>query len=363
MVRKRSLWIQIAVWAGVYLFWVLLFRNKAFVLTRTMTVEFCYLLFIAANFYLNTWVLIPRLLYRKKYITYGFALLSGIVVAAFLRVPLALFLNEHYFLAGREQPGFISLFFNSLLNIFIWVICLIAGVLVMDKIRQRQYIDDLEQQKARNELDFLKAQFNPHFLFNSINSIYGHIDKNNATARSMLLTFSEMLRYQLYECNTEQIAIEKEVQYIRNYITLQQTRKEENLVILLDIGETVRGFSITPLLFTSFIENCFKHVSNFEIKENRIEISLQKTENSLLFKAFNTREDQAEEIAPKEGWEAGAKPDCSGKEIAGKNMENGIGIKNTLRRLELLCPGKYQLDMRNNPSGYEVILNLTLHAS
>ena len=107
--------------------------------------------------------------------------------------------------------------------------------------RFEKYIEGIEKEKIQNELDFLKAQFNPHFLFNSINSIYGNINKSNSTAREMLLTFSEMLRYQLYECTTSKISIEKEINYIRNYVTLQQTRKPDNLSIQLHIVEDVKG--------------------------------------------------------------------------------------------------------------------------
>ncbi len=140
--------------------------------------------------------------------------------------------------------------------------------------RFAKYIEVIEKEKMQNELDFLKAQFNPHFLFNSINSIYGNINKNNSTAREMLLTFSEMLRYQLYECNTSRISIEKEINYIRNYINLQQVRKPENLAIQLYISEDVRGIMIAPLLFITFIENSFKYVSNYEGKLNEVKISL-----------------------------------------------------------------------------------------
>src|SRR6476620_6305096 len=113
-----------------------------------------------------------------------------------------------------------------MVNIFIWVLIFVFVKLIADKIRFRNYIHAIKKEKTKNELDYLKAQFNPHFLFNSINSIYGHIDRKNYKARDMLHTFSEMLRYQLYECNADHITIEKEINYIRNYIVLQQSRKE-----------------------------------------------------------------------------------------------------------------------------------------
>jgi LytS/YehU family sensor histidine kinase len=204
--------------------------------------------------------------------------------------------------------------------------------------RFRKYVDSIEKENTRNELNFLKAQFNPHFLFNSINSIYGHIDKNNPTARNMLLTFSEMLRYQLYECNTDSIGIDKEINYIRNYVALQQTRKEESLAVSLTIKEDVQGFAIAPMLFIAFIENAFKYVSNSEAEENRVEICLDRQGDLLLFRTFNTRE----------------------KNNGSPIRHQGIGIANVRRRLELLYPGGYELHTEEAERSFEVRLRIQL---
>ncbi|MEP6948159.1 MAG: histidine kinase [Ginsengibacter sp.] len=336
--NKNQLWTHIAIWTGLYIFWILIFQNHAFVFTRTLTVEFCYLFFIAGNYYFNIHYTVPRLLYQKKYVSFSLMLLGGIVAGALLRVPLAMYLNQHLFLVDQPQPASAKLFLNSLLNIFVWVICIVAAKLIIDKIRFQKYIDEIEKEKTKNELDFLKAQFNPHFLFNSINSIYGHIEKGNSSARKMLLTFSEMLRYQLYECNIEKIPIEKEINYIRNYVALQQVRKEESLVVKLNIYDNVKGFTIAPLLFIAFIENAFKYVSNNDLKENRVEILLCSFENSLLFKIFNTKETYH----------------------ITDTKNRGIGIANVKRRLELLYPGKYNLNIVNRDSDYQVTLKLQI---
>lgn len=337
MIRARW-WIHIASWAALYLFWVTVFQNHALTLSRTFTVEFCYLLFIAGNYYFQLFFAIPKLLYRKKYLAFGGSLLGGLVVSSFLRTLLALYMNAHFFPPGGTRPAFNTVFFNSLLNICVWVTFLLTIRLIAEKIRFRKTIDLLQKENTKNELDFLKAQFNPHFLFNSINSIYGHIDKNNPTARNMLLTFSEMLRYQLYECNVDAIGIDKELNYIRNYTALQQIRKEEDLVVQLKIGQEVRGFTIAPLLFIAFIENAFKYVSNNESGESRVEISLDKLDGTLLFDLLNTKE--------KNGHPA---------------LEHqGIGISNVKRRLELLYPGRHDLSIQEQDHSYRVSLKIQL---
>lgn len=331
------MWIHIAWWAGLYLLWVALFQHRALVVSRTLTVEFCYLVFVAANYYFHSRFTIPRLLYRGHYLAFALLLPAGVLVTALLRVPLALYLNRHVFNVGGAQPGALETFINSALNILVWTLCLVAVKLVADKIRLRQYLETVEKEKAKNELALLKAQLNPHFLFNSINSIYGHIDKSNPTARTMLLSFSEMLRYQLYECNTERVAIDKEINYIRNYVALQQARKEESLVVRLTISEAVRGCAIAPLLFISFIENAFKYVSNSDTLENRVEVLLDKQKDGLVFRTYNTKDTTLRPPSHK-----------------------GIGLANVKRRLELLYPGRHQLVVDDGRDYFEVNLTLDL---
>jgi two-component system LytT family sensor kinase len=336
--KQSKIISHIALWAALYLFWIIVFQNRSFTFSRTMTVEFCYLFFIAGNFYFSTTYTIPRYLYRQQYILFGLVFLSGIVATAILRVPLATYLNLHFFIPGRPQPGIQQLFLNSFTNIFIWSICLVTIKLIIDRMRLQQYIADIQKEKSKTELDFLKAQFNPHFLFNSINAIYGHIDKKNGAARHMLLTFSEMLRYQLYECNTESISIEKELHFIKNYIALQQSRKEESLIVRFQVADSIRGFTIAPLLFIAFIENSFKYVSDEEGTENRIEISFTGTGDNLVFRTFNTSEPVQRTVI----------------------THKGIGIANVRRRLELLYPGRHQLLIEEKDQTHEVILKLKL---
>ena len=109
-------------WIVLYIFWILVFQKRQFALSQTATIEFCYLLFIGANFYFNIYFTIPKFLYRKKYFSFLITMLAGIVVTALLRVPLAIYLNKNFFLVDKPQPGFSEIFSNSLLNIFIWVI-------------------------------------------------------------------------------------------------------------------------------------------------------------------------------------------------------------------------------------------------
>ena len=273
----------------------------------------------------------------KKDTFYLFSAALGIIAASsLLRSELAVFMNAHFFMQGKQQPAFSEIFLNSFINIFIWVLALVTAKLIWDKIQNQQYIQSIEKEKAINELNFLKAQINPHFLFNSLNSIYGYIDKKNKTARNILLQFSEMLRYQLYDCNADRVSISKEIAYLRNYVLLQQYRKEENLIVQFNTDDPLEEFEIAPLLLVVFIENAFKYVSNFEEKENKIIISLQHKNDNLNFSVFNTTENRH------------------------GSVNGGIGLTNVKRRLEILYPNKHDLIIHKEKEYFNVCLQIDL---
>jgi LytS/YehU family sensor histidine kinase len=208
--------------------------------------------------------------------------------------------------------------------------------MISDKIRSGAYIAKIEREKDANELNFLRAQFNPHFLFNSINSIYGHIDKTNKPAREMLLKFSEMLRYQLYECNVEEIELDRELNYIRNYVSLQKSRMDERIRVVSCFDSVNGNRRIAPLLLIAFIENAFKYVGFNEGKDNFIQISLNQKPGNLHFNIVNSKDNYQHK----------------------SENSSGLGIGNARRRLELLYPGRHALQIDDQPEYFDVDLIL-----
>jgi two-component system, LytTR family, sensor kinase len=338
MIRK-SLLYHFASWAILYILWITVFQNRSLELTRTLTVEFCYLIFIAIDYYAIVYWLMPRILQKKKFFLFLTLDLALIIVSAMARARLALFMNEHVFLPGKILPSYFEVFKTSFLNIFIWVQVITLGKVLFDKIRIQRQLQIIENDKIRNELNFLKAQINPHFLFNSLNSVYGNIDKSNKTARSILLKLSALLRYQLYDCNAERVIMSKEIDYLENYVALQKYRQEENLIVHVEIDNEVKNMEIAPLLLGVFIENAFKHVSNAEGEPNKIFISLNRFHDSIRFRIWNTKEDRPNALL---------------------SSEAGIGIVNIKRQLELLYPDKYDLTFIQTGNIYDVNLKLQL---
>jgi two-component system LytT family sensor kinase len=146
-----------------------------------------------------------------------------------------------------------------------------------------------------------------------------------------------MLRYQLYECNVEQIELEREVNYIKNYIALQKSRMDERISVSFCAENIPGNLKITPLLLITFIENAFKYVGFNECKQNLVEIALSYTANSIFFRVFNTKDS-----------------------FINKNNEksSGLGIANAQRRLELIYPGMHLLKINDQADSFEITLTL-----
>jgi two-component system LytT family sensor kinase len=337
---KQKLIYHVLFWLGMYLLWVFVFRNYSFSLTKTVSVEFCYLVFITADYYITIYFIVPRFLKKKKYVYFILLMVGLIAFSALLRAIIAREMNIHIF-HTRPPLVFGTLYLNSLVNIFIWVELFIIGTMIADRIYNQQQFAILERERIKHELDFLKAQINPHALFNSLNSIYGHIDKQNQTARNILLKFSGLLRYQLYDCSEDKISLGKEMEYIKNYISFQQIRKEENLIVDTKIDIDECNYGIAPLLLVVLIENAFKFVSNFTDKDNKIDIKINVKGSLFTFYVSNTTEHRQALSAI-------------------LNPAGGIGIANLKRRLELLYPGKYELGFKQEPDFYEATLKLEL---
>lgn len=209
--------------------------------------------------------------------------------------------------------------------------------------QRRQQI--LEKEKLETELNFLKSQFNPHFLFNTINSIFVLINKNTTMATETLAKFSDLLRYQLYECNEHLILLDKEIAYLKSFIELEQLRQGDNFRITSKFPvSTSNNLAIAPFLLMPFIENAFKHVSQHKNKLNCIKVDVSLCDQQFIFKIRNTiaQDDEVSRDAI--------------------TSYGGLGLKNVKRRLELLYPKNYELLIDRDDDQYRVELKLNLEA-
>ncbi|WP_162274037.1 sensor histidine kinase [Polaribacter reichenbachii] len=190
-------------------------------------------------------------------------------------------------------------------------------------------------QKVTSELSFLKAQLNPHFLFNTLNSIYSLANKKSEDTTVAIVTLSELMRYMIYETNQEYISLTKEVEYIKNYISLHLLRLKDSSGVRVNVHGDL-NYKIEPLLLISFIENAFKYGTNYKGDTNiRIKINVENDELNLY--VFNA---------------------CHITKVSDKN--SGIGLENIKNRLNLLYPKQHLLEIKSEKKSFEINLTIKL---
>lgn len=304
-----------------------------------------YVVFQALGAYFNLYFLIPRYLEKGKLTQYTIYLFLSIAVVAAIIVSgyyvAALLSGLTFYELFKADPGDFSQFYftNALPSAITSTALAMSIKLTKNWIQNARRQELLEKEKLETELKFLRMQFNPHFLFNTINSIFFLIHKNPLMASNSLAKFSDLLRYQLYECNEKQIPLSNELAYLENFIELEKLR-QNNLDVSVAIDENPKHhLAIAPFVLMTFTENAFKHVSNHKNGPNWIKVHVSLQGNNFQFKISNS---------------------VSLLKSTEVVRFGGIGLANVRRRLELIYPGQYQLHIKNDPALYEVDLHLNL---
>lgn len=331
-----------------YLWWVVAMGNpwKAAhsILFSPYAVKFAfYVVLQAVAVYFNLYYLIPKYLEKgrlKSYIGYlgitllatALAIVSGYYVSAWLAH------QSVETLFGRDNNCFFYFFGEAMPSTLASTTLAMSIKLTKNWIRTERRKQLLEKEKLETELRFLKYQFNPHFLFNSINSIFFLIHKNPDAASSSLAKFSELLRHHLYECNDELVPLDKEIAYLHNFIALEKLRQNSGVTVVTEIpDELPPDAGIAPFILMTFVENAFKHVS--KDRNSRIEIRLQMQTNMLELAVSNSSSSEATNQAVHYG---------------------GIGLKNVQRRLALIYPGLHNLAYGHHDGVFQVNLRVEL---
>jgi two-component system, LytTR family, sensor kinase len=300
-------------------------------------------LLFSVNFFFVNDIYIPKYLYAKRFGRFIGMVALQLFVSCTIAYILAIWSYRGFTLNLTMKNTNAGGYIFQIYVVPFFIMGIGAAIRIFnDQIKTRLAMETLQKEKAKTELDFLKAQMNPHFIFNYLNTIYFQINKENQTARTTLLKFSELLRYQLYECDTERISIEKEVAYLENYIGLQRLRYSENYKIDFKRDPSVleANFEIPPLLIVPFVENAFKYVSNHADKLNEIEIKLDRDGAFFTCYVRNTREPMREKTP---------------------NVNGGIGLQNVKRRLDLLyAPEDFELTIEDNETDFVVFLKLKI---
>ncbi len=300
--------------------------------------EFMTYILLLVFFYLNYYLLIPTLYFKKKY--FAFALLSILYYLAVAILP-------HSIIGGGRHTAYPDLFINQNFSNFhsppfpnpfkehFFEFLVVLTLSLMLKINNLLKL--AEKQKVNAELSYLKAQINPHFLFNTLNSIYSlAIEKSDYTATAVL-KLSGMMRYVITDVNNKFVPLEKEISYLSDYIELQKIRLDNSIKLdYFVLGDTTDK-EIAPLVLISFIENAFKYGVNAE-ENSDIKIQINITKDYLHLNIFNNKV----HIHPI------------------NTKKSGLGIENTKQRLQLLYPGNHKLTIKDTKNDFSVLLSLYL---
>lgn len=321
-------------------FWYALFSIAIFFVyaytKKSNTIHFHDFLFFAnyaiAALIIN-FLLLPHYLYKKKYLFFSIYIISLIAYVIILEE----FLLEQIFYPNTRGTSFPGVIF-TLLEILPIILLFVGFKFAWDAHHKQLELDQLKHAMINSELQFLKSQVNPHFLFNNLNNLYSFALENSPKVPDIVLQLSSLLRYMLYESSEQLVPLEKELKYLQDFINLQKLQIEgRGHTTFITSGNTSNHF-IAPLLLISFIENSFKHSSSSQVDQIQIDINISIENHILIMKCENTYS----------------------KNINNDNLTSGIGLDNVKSRLALLYPKKYKLKISQEDDIYSVELELNL---
>ncbi len=294
--------------------------------------------------YINWFVLIPKILYKNKFLFYFIWLVVVLAIVSVLHRYFVLYWGYPKFFPQWMEGQHIHVWkFSRLVQTTLIIVSPVAFTtgfkLFIDWYKERRETEALRREKIDAELKFLKSQTNPHFLFNTLNSIYGLALEKSEKTPSLILKLSDILSYTLYESNVEKVALSKELMLIENIIALEKERYEKRVIIDYKTQGDIEGIKIPPLILVPFIENAFKHGLKNEIKKGWIHIFISVDKGVLFFKIEN-----------------------SISKFDDENNENGggLGLQNVSRRLELLYGDDKELSINRTNDSFIVTLTIKL---
>jgi hypothetical protein len=342
MTTRKHLWWHIF---GCFIFLALpvfLFphppEEKDFIFSRPTQRDFIGNALMLLIFYLNFFVLIPQFYFKKKYIVYTLFIVAGFLIITLLpsfatgRNPFIY--NPPVGDSTPPVPHGSSFLQEVRHHIFLYGVVILFSILL--RVRGRLYNTEMARNHA--ELLSLKAQINPHFLFNTMNNIYAlAVREKSAATASSILKLSGMMRYVVTETSNGRVSLEKEISYINDYIDLQKMRLDKRVQLSYRVTGTLANQFIAPLLLIPFIENAFKHGVNPD-EESSINIQIEIEEQSLKLTVENNKV----------------------KVALDPHMKSGHGVENTKSRLQLLYPSRHFLILREDDNHFRVQLTIQL---
>ncbi len=300
-----------------------LFRDKYDTTYSFYVWQLSYAVAIMGVIWVNHFILIPFIYDKKRYIIYGLLLIATIFIGAFL----------------KAYPKWIGVYKMSSFLIYTTGTGM-AAFFVRRNIIFRRANDEKDKLQKELELNYLKEQVNPHFLFNSLNSIYSLSRQQSSETPDVVMQLSELMRYQLESAKKDAVLLKEELEFVENYLLLEEKRLSKRCTIEFSIDGPVSHNTIAPMLLIPFVENAIKHGAQSTNQQSTIDISTSIKDNTLHFRTVNSK-----------------------PTIVPKSKREGMGLENVERRLNLLYPESHVLKISDTEKVYRVDLTIDLKAT
>ncbi|WP_066627649.1 sensor histidine kinase [Labilibacter marinus] len=343
-IKEFPYW-EIIYWSLASLFMFFVFSNRHYDIQIRTNVSILLLLISFANARITNKVLIPRFLFKGKRVLFMYLLFTLFIISLWL-ISIALFLITFY-----SNVAFTNIILPSFEDVIIlltgtYLIALLSSVFYFTKESFQSKEEKLIIEKEKNilelkfkevQLQLLKEQIHPHFIFNMMNNLYALVNESTALSREVIVRLSELLEYMLYECNTERVELKNEIQFINNYIELERIRHDESFNVSFDFPEDKDEIKIAPLVLFPFVENAFKHGLK-QADNDFINIELEITTSLIIFSVKNS-----------------VHSIINGIEI---KKSKGLGLKNVRERLELVYQNHQELQISSGDKFFEAKLKI-----
>jgi len=330
IIKKKPLLFHVFGWVILFSFISLLVYTQNNPLPKSIPFKLGFGVFF---FYVNYYFLVPEFLLKRKFVPYTIFSFLIITITASIYTVLKFSFGENI-----SDSKLLSFIITSVFYVIILFFGIALKIFYKWNEDEKQKLE-IVSKKVTSELQNLKNQINPHFLFNSLNSIYSLTLQSSSKAPDAVMMLSNLMRYMLYETDSDYVLLEKEIEYLKNFVKLQKLQIANSDNIKLNIKGIITHQKISPLILISFIENAFKYGTDFS-GNTKIGINIYIKDNELQFRCENI---------------IGNRTEASNKEYG------GIGIKNTKERLKLSYPNKHWLTIEENSKTYIVSLNLKLN--
>lgn len=324
-------------WVFHLVFYAILWGSFEDNYKQTFLEESIYLPVKIAFTYFTLYFLLPNFLLPGKYASFFVWLLAASFVAGVIQRYVAFNIDYpiYYPDALRDPFFYLPKIMKMIVSIYPVTFFAVAIKLLKYWYANQHAQQVLTQEKLKAELNFLKTQIHPHFLFNTLNNLYALTLKKSDRAPETVLKLSELINYMLYECASDDVLLSKEIKFIRNYIDIEKMRYGDKLDVDLRVSGEVNERKIAPLILLPFVENCFKHGASEELQQSWVKITVDLQPRITIVKVENNKSSEN-----------------------GHSTKEGIGIQNVKRRLDLLYPAQHELKIISGEETFLVILTI-----